>query len=256
MLTLSDTQLNQIREQNISEFETEMVGELMQFSPRHMSVLGDDGVLEFVKYGIERAVGCGFTQRGPIRMYLQTMVSLGSHFDEDPLYARLTDGVFTEGDDTQQMRRAKTFHSRLAHYFDEASGPNAERFRASSRRLQERSDQEIPENANVRAFVLAEAQAMVPERIAVLGIEEHHAAIDAAVGKAETSGITTTRGRAMFGILSLFAGCRFHDDLLYPWIARTLRNEALGDMDARAGRLEQRGWRYLDAMLRGGADVS
>lgn len=249
MLKISRGQFDALRESRIRNFESEMVEHLSNFAPRHIQVLGEAGTLKAVRFGIDRAVAIGFTACGPIRSFLETMMTLGGRFDEDPIYLDYFQGVFTDGDDTQQLSRAKMLYNRLCEYLEEVAGPGRVRFIDASRRLLARANDSVPENVPILEFLMWEAATGQPERMAYLGEDAHRVLLTRTLDLGQTMGLRSRRNQVLFGILALFAGHSFHDDPLYPWIARTLNKQSIGDMDARATRLESRAKLYLDAMI-------
>src|SRR6266849_10193118 len=70
----------------LQKFEDEMLEHLQKFSPQHCKVAGEPAVREVIRKGIETAGKYGFTNRGPLRFYIELMFMFGSYFDSDPQY--------------------------------------------------------------------------------------------------------------------------------------------------------------------------
>ena len=248
MFNVSDTQMDSLRRDRIRLFEMDLVQHLRGFAPRHMAVLGEEGELAAVRFGIERAGAQGFTARGPIRLFLETMFTLGGRFDEDPVYAEHFAGVFAPGDEERQMSRAKLLYTRLTAYLAECAGPGLVGPGGSAARLRERAATPLPDDLDMHAFLMNEAWLAQPKRVETLGEAGHARLISGALDRAGADGVRLQRSRALYGVLALYAGAGFGDDPLYPWIGGALRHPMVTDPDERAARLERRALTYLDAM--------
>ncbi len=76
METLSDCMLR--------KFEDSMVAHVEKFFPEQYSALGEAGVREMVRYGIERAETYGIVSERDVCKYVDVMFMYGRDFDTDP----------------------------------------------------------------------------------------------------------------------------------------------------------------------------
>jgi hypothetical protein len=65
-------------------------------------------VLLTVRKGIERAAGYNFTLRGPLRFYVEAMLSFGSDFNTDPQLAWAVE-VLNDASEPDELSRALSF---------------------------------------------------------------------------------------------------------------------------------------------------
>ncbi len=86
MLVFLDSQMAVLQGAAQRQFEAEMLSHLRRFSPKTFAMAGEPGVRTTIQTGIQRAHGYGLSFRGPVRLYLELMMMLGSAFDTDPQY--------------------------------------------------------------------------------------------------------------------------------------------------------------------------
>jgi hypothetical protein len=77
-------QMRVFEERAWQQFEEEMMAHSKDFSPRLCELIGDEQLRVAVRAAIARAMDYGFTNRGPIRLFVEMMFLCGSSFDTDP----------------------------------------------------------------------------------------------------------------------------------------------------------------------------
>ena len=88
-----------------------------------------------------------------------------------------------------------------------------------------------------------------PLKAAYVGEAGLKALIDEGIDEAERYRFDTARPRALLVVLKFAFGHGCTDDPLYPWIARTLRDERIVDPAARAARLEKKAVTWLEHVV-------
>ena len=208
-----------------------------------------------LRQAMARAAGYGFTNRGPIRLFIELMFLCGSAFDNDPQYPALS-RVLRSSDD--QMDRAEQIHEGFLDYLERVSGPGAANVRKALRDFLTFARESVTFSAkDFVAGVLQEMTRTFPQKAAYVGEEGLTALIHEGVAEAQKYGFVTVRAQAMVAVL-MFAfghGCTY--DPLYPWISRTLRDPRIIDSTARAGRLEKKAVTWLEHVVarNGGAQT-
>lgn len=79
-------QMQALEEVQLPEFEDSIVAHLKDFSPLHSESLGEVGIRTLIRVGMERAKQHGFTYRGTVKFYIETIILLGIDFHTDPQY--------------------------------------------------------------------------------------------------------------------------------------------------------------------------
>jgi hypothetical protein len=123
MLTIRPEQYEVLRRTLLRQFEDEMVEHLDNFAPKHCEVIKESGIRTVIRLGVERAKEYGFTNRGPVRFYIELMFMFGSYFDTDPQY-QWAGEVLNDRAVSDQMFRASGLHYKATDYVERVSGPN------------------------------------------------------------------------------------------------------------------------------------
>jgi hypothetical protein len=105
MLVIRDQQMQVFAESARRQFEAEMILHLSKFAPSRFETLGEKAVGETVSLGIERAEKHAFTNRGPVRFYIELMLLLGDDFDTDSRYAWAAEAL-ADPETAEQMSQA------------------------------------------------------------------------------------------------------------------------------------------------------
>jgi hypothetical protein len=249
MLVIRSEQMDVFRVAALRTFEDKMVEHLAGFSPPLFRAAGEEQLRKAIGLGMERAEGYGFTFRGPVRLYLESMLLFGSHFDTDPQYPWAAE-ILTDLDSGPQMQRAERLYERIMDYRAKVAGPEDAYTLSALRNIRAFASQPLAQY--LEDFVpnmLREIAHIYPEKAAYVGNDGLLPLIRKGVAGARVQRFSTTRGMALVVVLMLAFGHGCGTDPLYPWIARTLRDEAITDPAARAKRLEKKALTWLEHVL-------
>jgi hypothetical protein len=228
------------------QFEEEMLAHSKDFSPRLCEVIGDDQLLLALRHAITRAEQYGFTYRGPVRLFIEMTFLCGSAFDTDPQYAAAGEVLQASGD---QMQRAQQIHEGYLDYLDRVSGPGAANVRKALSDLLIFARMPIAFSNEFAPSMLQEMNRVFPQKAFYVGEAALKSLIDESTAEAATYGFDTARQRALLVVLKFAFGHGCTDDPLYPWIARTLRDDKIIDPAARAARLEKKAITWLEHVV-------
>lgn len=249
MLVIRREQLAAFRMAARNAFEDTMVRHLAAFSPALFKAVGEAPLRTTVTQGMARAAAYGFDQRGPVRLYLELMLLLGSRFDTDPQYPWAA-AILADRDGTPQLRRAERLYEQTMAYRQRVTGPGDVHALRALRNIRAWATTSIDfPPADLVPYMLAEIAALYPQKSDYVGQNAIAALIGRGREGARNQGFTSPRALALVVVLMLAFGHGCGSDPLYPWIARTLRAEATGGPDTKAKRLEQRALTWLDAVL-------
>lgn len=247
MLSIRPEQIEVLERGTRQRFEDEMVLHGKAFSPRLSQVIGDDQLRVAVRQAIERARGFGFTNRGPIRLYIELIFLRGSDFDTDPQYPELG-RILREEED--QMWRAERMFDAVNDYIAKVSGPNGVNVRAALEAVA--AFARAPAAFSTAGFVpemLREMGRAFPQKATYVGEEALAALVEEGRAAARRYGFAATRAEALIVVLMFAFGHGCIADPLYPWISQTLADEQIVDATARAARLEKKALTWLDHVL-------
>jgi hypothetical protein len=250
-LIIRQEQIDALEEVRLPDFENAMVGHLKDFAPMHWESLGEEGIRNLIQIGVKRAATHGFTRRGPVRFYIETIILLGIGFDTDPQY-RAIGSILADSVDDQTVRADKVYDW-LMNYLDVVGGHNREH----AHRALVHAYQNTPKPVRVGApefdeKVLQQMQEMHPEKVQYLGKDVLRALIPRSLEEARKFAVDTDLGVCLFIALMFAIGHCFFEDPKYPWTLQTLTNPAISDRDKRAERLYSKTMTYLGYALQHG----
>jgi len=243
MLVIRTEQMKTFEEAAMRRFEDEMVEHSKDLSPRLCEVIGDEQLLVALRSAISRAIAYGFTNRGPIRLFIEMMFLCGSAFDTDPQYPKVGEVLRMPGD---QMQRAEQIHEGYLDYVDKVSGPGGVNVHKALRDLAFFAQMPIKFTSN--NFVpgmLQEMNNLFPKKTAYAGAEGLTVLIHEGRTEAQKYSFNSIRGEVLLVVLMFAFGHGCTSDPLYPWISRTLQDERIVDPEARAARLEKKAVTWL-----------
>ena len=249
MLVMRPEQMDIFRKAALGLFEDHVVRHLAEFSPPLFQAVGEGQLRKASRLGIERAAKYGFTNRGPVRLYLELMLLFGSHFDTDPQYPWVAE-VLADPDSGHQMERAESLYQKSMEYREQVAGPKDAYTLNALRNIAVLAKQ--PLTLPIDDFAAAmqrEISLIYPEKAAYIGGQAISALIRKGMDGARMQRFSTPRGMALVILLMFAMGHGCGSDPLYPWIAQTLRDPAITDPDARAKRLETKALTWLDHVL-------
>lgn len=250
MLVIRNEQMQTMQSVALDEFENEMVAHIKEFAPKHSEVIKDEGVREVVRLGIERAKQYGLTNRGPVRFFIEMMFMFGSSFDTD-FQLPWAGGTLNNETIKDQAQRADILHDKMLEYLEAVAGENDQYALESLRRLEKARYEDYKgtgEHFDKRA---ADAlKQLYPQKCEYLGDELLAQVVRQGKKSAKKHSVKTEKSAALFVALTFALGHGFDEDALYPWVSKTLRDEAVKDADERADRLERKMRIYLSEALK------
>lgn len=105
----------------------------------------DSRFYSYIKRGVIEAKEYGYSQRGPVRLYLDVMLIAGAHFEKDPLY-QWTD--ISREQNTSQIENSSYLYYKLHNYIDTVYGEGDIYFSESEARFKELSAKRLPAEDN------------------------------------------------------------------------------------------------------------
>ena len=218
---------------------------LRAHAPQLTRVAGDEVLREVIRTGIDRAARHGLTDRGPVRFFLELLLSFGHHFDTDPQYAAFHPALHAV--EIDQMARAITLHGAVQRYFDLVSGPDDQHAVAAMTRWQAlaASGDSAPGQDARPERLLALCQEIYPEKYAYVGRPALARLLAPCFQpSAPRMASIPAAARPVAGLLMYGFGAGVLTDPLYPWVRHTLRDPAAAPEDL-AERLKRRATLYL-----------
>ena len=136
MLLIRSSQMETLNANSMNQYKAELCRHLKYYDPHLCETAGDEALEKTVHFGLKRAHECGFTQRGPIRTYLEIMLSLGSDFHRDPQFFWLKTWLQPQ-DRYQEMDRARYLQFHVVRYLDVVQDGKGENRIEALRKIQQ-----------------------------------------------------------------------------------------------------------------------
>jgi hypothetical protein len=247
MLIIRTDQVTVFEQAASRQFEDEMMEHSKDFAEPLCKVIGDEQLRVALRSAIPRAEAYGFTNRGPIRLFIELTFLCGSAFDTDPQYSAVGEVLRGSGD---QMFRAQQIHEGYLDYLDKVSGPGAVNVHKALKELLVLAKEPNSYSSNdLIATMLQEMDRIFPQKTAYVGEANLRALIYEALAEADRYDFSDARSQALIVILKYAFGHGCTDDPLYPWISQTLKDEKIVDSAARAARLEKKAITWLEHVV-------
>lgn len=248
VLVIREEQMETFRLAARRAFEEEMLTHLAGFSPYLVRSAGAESLRRAIRFGIEQAQSHGLTSRGPVRLYLESMLLFGWRFDSDPQYpwARTILAGQAAG---AQMEAAKALYDKVVDYRAKVAGPDDTYTLAALARIIPLYHQSFPlPEIDLGSAILNLIEYIYPQKAAYVGRAGLEEMIRSGMLGARRQGFTTPRGAVLVTGLMLMFGHRCGSDPLHPWIQEVLQDQETPEPADRAKRLEAATMVRLEAL--------
>jgi hypothetical protein len=249
MLTMRQEQVEAFRQHHLQKFEDEMVEHLKGFAPEFCEIRGEACMRRVIGLGIDRAQLYGFTNRGPVRFYIELMLTFGSDFDTD-FQLPWVGEILRQPESGNQAIRAERLFGRLNHYAEQVFGPQME-YAIESLRRAELVNTDLAEVAGPALvdWLIARMKMIYPQKCLFIGDSILRRLVEDARGIASTYDMTSNLGIASITVLMFGVGYHVTTDVLYPWVGATLTDDRIGNGSLRAERLYRKATTYCKHVL-------
>lgn len=249
MLKIQPEQMEVFKQAAIKSFETNMVAHCNNFSPQLCKVIGEEQLRIAIRQAIVKSQSYGFTNKGPVRLFVEMVLLFGSAFDTDPQYPWAAEILKSYHSDFQ-TQRAQQLYEKTLDYLEKVVGPKDIFTRQALERISVLARQQPSfSQKNFTTDMLNKTTYIYPEKAAFIGDSALELLIQEAVNEATTNSMIETHRMALFYVLMFAFGHGCTNDPLYPWIARTLRDEKIVGPMARSKRLEKKALTWLDHVI-------
>ncbi len=232
----------------VQNFESGLVEHLKKFAPKHSEAVTDEGVRQTVRLGIERAKQYDFTNRAPVRFYIELIFMFGSGFDTDPQIA-WAGGTLKTDSVSDQLERADLLHDKMMIYLRQVSAAE-DYFVASLLRLNELKIEDYAAGGDSEAKIIADLRRIYPQKYEYLGERRLRALVQRGKESAGEHSVTSAKGIALFTALMFTLGNDFAADPLFPWISEILRDKTVTAPNERIEKIYRETKKYLDKAVK------
>jgi hypothetical protein len=233
------------------QFIQSMIEHLYGFAPDHAKILGTETLEKIIELGIQRAGSYGFTQKGPVRFYIELMFLLGSDFDTDPQFTWASTILNRPWDDDYELRRTGELFWAMNRFLDAAAGPGKDYIVAGLQRTMAGGLDFVPDpGGDILGQMLRHLGRLAPEQHGTVGEQALRSLIKRGFAAARTYNAQTLADQSFVVLLMFWFGHGCLTDLQFPWMGLTLRREpALPQQSDVFQNLRRKTYLYLQHAL-------
>lgn len=248
MLIVRKEQMSALEAYVLKGFEHELAEHVKRFVTKHAEAIGDDGVRQVVQLGIQRARSHGFTNRGPVRFYVEMMCMFGSDFDTDPSIP-WAQGILSNDSIPTQKAKSDFLFERMKEYHEKVSGAEKQYYLNALENINKGRLEAYFFTPGMFADDMVNVlRNIYPQKFESLGRSGFDALVAKGKSIAEQHNVTSETGLARFIVLAFIIGHGFASDPFYPWISKTLAEE-MRDPNEKAERVFSKMRLYLSSAL-------
>lgn len=248
MITLKEGQMEAFKINALQKFIDDMVLHSYDFSPELCEYLNDEQLRWALKDTIATAKKYGFTNKGPVQLYIDLSFLFGSFFDTDPLFTNFSVILL---DNSNQMFRAEQLHLLTSQYLKKVHGPNNMNIDQAMISVINILQAPLPQTkSHLETNILNEFKNIFPQRADYIGDEILKAFIQRAGELAPKLQLSPVSGHILLVMLMSIFGYGCTQDKLYPWISKTLLNNKIKDPQVRTERLQRKMVIWLAEVLK------
>ena len=250
MLVIQKRQIEAFEQAALKRFEDEMVAHCRQYAARLFEIRGENCIREVVRLGMARAKQYGFTNRGPMRFYIELMFALGYDFDNDPQLP-WAKAILQDSTETDQMTRADRLHAKTSEYFDRVVGPNNSIAVEALHRLKMTPiNQYLTPGNHFQANLFRALYDVYPQKYRYVGESALRILYSQGVEVTRSHAIPDQPGAGLIIALMFGFGHGIATDPLYPWVGACLSDSERAPPNERLQRLYKKTMTYVDGMLK------
>jgi hypothetical protein len=251
-MLIRTAQVEALREAAARNFETEMLEHLRGFAPRLCEIRGDEVIRQVIRSGIGAAGRYGLDQRGPVRLYIDLMFSLGCHFDTD-IQLPWAAAALKDESIPDQAQRAQKLYGEVCEYRAKVAGPDhAYVLEALKRARQMKAEDLDNPPGRFDDAIAGTLHRVYPQKYDHVREPAVRTLIESAIQSARGLSLASRLGAGLLACLMFAFGQGILSDPLYPWVHETLSDPRVPDPKERSARLYRKTMVYLDRVLADG----
>lgn len=250
MLRISRDKVDVFRSVALSRFEATMMARCSELAPGRCAELGEPGLRAAIQAAITRAASHGFTWTGPVRLFVELSLLLGSGFDGDVQHPFARECLAAGG---TQMQRATSLCSRSIAALRQVRGPGGRHDTAALWRLRElvASRPTLPPHRDLAGALLGTMAYLHPEKYAHVGEPALRSLIEHAEIEARWHGMPDPEDAMLVVGLMFALGHACLEDPFHPWISACIDRERHADRSLIGEQLRRQALARLGQVLRG-----
>ena len=135
-ITITDQQLKILEPYAYENYITELVEHCDKKFPHLRKTMGEEKLRQTLRQSVEKAKKNGFTQRGPVRFYIEMLIIFGWDFESDPQYPWIKESL-QNNQDLSNFDASMELYREVDKYLDNIYGENNKHLVAVADKLQQ-----------------------------------------------------------------------------------------------------------------------
>ncbi len=230
-------------------FADELVAHSQKYAPQLCNVAGEANVRRTVQDGVKAAREYGFTLRGPLRFYIEMMLTFGSRFDTDPQLPWAGESLRNR-EFRDELLWAEHIFERMREYCETVMGPQDEHAVEALRKAAAASPNDLQKYPGDFTRKL---DAMLtdgfPQKRQYMGETGFRQLLARAREEAGRFEMGSESQQSFIAVLLFSFGHGVMDDLMFPWVVSTLRDPLVVRVEDRIERLQRKVRLYAERAL-------
>lgn len=211
MIEFNEEQNELLKSLSFKNYISEVVLHCKVMYPKLVPLQGRESFSLNIEKSIALAKNAGFTQRGPVRLYIDMMILLGFNFEQDPQYQR---AKFNDMNNTSsQLEKSVMMYNVLEKYIDAIYGESNSFFEQSLVRLRNLDISNISDdNKNYRSNTHELLSYIHPQRYCLLGEGSVDNLISFSDENIKTDKIIRPNHKSYLVLIRFLLGSHFNND--------------------------------------------
>lgn len=218
IMQFTENQLEKLKPSTLENYLSELVSYYNEKLPHLQKTLGNEGLRDILRQSVDKARESGFTERGPIRFYIDMLIALGWGVETDPQYPWVEENLHKTRS-LSQIERSIELHHQLGNYLNIISGDKSEHIFPVAQRLECLNIDTIEIN---RKSYINDVDGLLhtifPQKYSYMAKDDRFLLIQEGTKRAYNSyGFESAHHSALIVVMMFLLGHQFDIDPFYQW---------------------------------------
>ncbi|MCL1029417.1 hypothetical protein [Serratia silvae] len=255
VIQFTDEQFECFRKYTVENYVLELSMKIDSAFPYLKKTLGDECFKQAISGGVIKAEKIGFSERGPVQLYVSLLIVFGSGFETDPQYAWFSK-VMDENKSLPQLEQADFLFEKVRCYLDEIGGESERHLLNCASKLLHLDFEKV--NIRHENYINDIHELLIklhPQKYLSTPKDDITILIQQGIIKANNIyGFDNTNHVALIVLFMFFMGHQFDQDPFYQWIDQSKFLQYRHNSQLLANKFESRAKIWLQAALQNHAN--
>jgi hypothetical protein len=258
-ITITEQQIKILEPYAYENYISELVEHCNKKYPHLQKTIGEEKLRATLNQGVEKASQSGFTQRGPVRFYIELLIIFGWSFETDPQYSWIQESL-QKNHNQSQIDISMKLYGEVDKFLDSIYGENKINLFFVGNKLEQLTlDNAKVSRNHFTQDMLALLQETYPQKYQFTEKGQLIKLVEEGIYKSRTDyQFDQANHIALIIILMFYFGHTFDHDPFYQWAAIEKSNQYIegtlvtNHQEVIAKKLESRSKIWLSAAIQNG----